>query len=104
MSAKSEFERLSGTFFLSGTHQKSDGPAAFRVNDPATGAELGFVAECTEAEIDQVFDAAKVAQKEWWAESALHRAEVMHEVARKIKDNRLELAELLTREMGKTFK
>jgi acyl-CoA reductase-like NAD-dependent aldehyde dehydrogenase len=104
MSAVSEFARLSGTYFYAGTQHKSQGPAAFRVTDPATGVEIGFVAECTEEEINKVFDAAKVAQKQWWAESALHRAEVMHEVARKIKKNRLQLAELLTREMGKTFK
>lgn len=104
MSAKSEFERLSGTYFVAGKHKKSSGAAAFQVTNPATGENLGFVAECTEQEINDVFDAAKGAQKDWWAQSALHRAEVLHEVARKIKTNRLELAELLTREMGKTFK
>jgi betaine-aldehyde dehydrogenase len=104
MLAKTEFDRLSGTYFVSGTHVKSQGPAVFKVTNPANGEELGYVAECTEQEIDSVFDAARVAQKQWWAESALHRAEVLHAVARKIKANRLVLAELLTREMGKTFK
>ncbi len=104
MSAIKEFERLSGTYFISGSNKSSAGKKFYEVKDPATGELLGKVAECLPEEVDQVFDAARLAQKNWWKESALHRAEVLHEVARTIKGARHELAEMLTREMGKTYK
>lgn len=104
MSVLKEFERLSGTYFISGDHKSSGGKNAYEVKDPATGLLLGTVAECLPEEVDQVLDAARLAQKKWWKESALHRAEALHEVARAIKGARHELAEMLTREMGKTYK
>lgn len=104
MSTIKEFERLSGTYFISGEHKSSAGKKAYEVKDPATGVLLGSVAECLPEEVDHVLDAARLAQKTWWKESALHRAEALHEVARNIRASRHQLAEMLTREMGKTYK
>ncbi len=104
MSTIKEFERLSGTYFILGAHKSSTGKKAYEVNDPATGVLLGSVAECLPEEVDHVLDAARRAQKIWWKESALHRAEALHEVARNIRASRHQLAEMLTREMGKTYK
>ncbi len=104
MSATSEFTRLSGTYFVAGSHKPSASDASFPIHDPASEIQLGHVADCLEDEVDEVLDAARAAQKEWWSESALHRAEMLHEVGRAVKELKPILAEMLTREMGKTYK
>lgn len=104
MSATSEFVRLSGTYFVAGSHKPSSSEISFPSHDPASGALLGHAADCLAEEVDEVLDAALAAQVEWWAESALHRAEKLHEVGRAVREIKPVLAEMLTREMGKTYK
>lgn len=104
MSATSEFARLSGTYFVSGSHQSSASESSFPSHDPATGELLGHAADCLPEEVDEVLDSSRTAQREWWAESALHRAEKLHEVGRAVREMKPVLAEMLTREMGKTYK
>jgi betaine-aldehyde dehydrogenase len=103
MSALEEFARLSGTVLVDGVQRVSDG-APIDVTDPATGLRVGHVADATADEIDAALVGTRAAQGAWWSLSALARAEALHEVARRVRDDLPVVAEMLTREMGKTFK
>ncbi|MEV6382504.1 aldehyde dehydrogenase family protein [Streptomyces sp. NPDC051773] len=104
MDAAQELSRLSGVFYGEGGHRPSSGSQGRKVVDPATAKVIGEITAVTPAEVDQVVRAANAAQKEWWAESALHRSEKLHEVAREIGRHAPEVAELITRETGKPYK
>ncbi|NJC71446.1 aldehyde dehydrogenase [Planosporangium thailandense] len=104
MDAAKEFARLSGTLFVDGGVRPSTAAARRAVIDPATGLKIGEIADCTPDEVEEVVARANDAQRAWWAESALHRAELLHEVARAMRRLRPDLAELLTRETGKPYK
>ncbi|HEY0487346.1 MAG TPA: aldehyde dehydrogenase family protein [Mycobacteriales bacterium] len=104
MDAEKEFARLSGTLYVGGDFRTSVSGVRRTVVDPATERPVGEFADCTAEELDEAVGHANEAQRLWWAESALHRAEVMHEVAAAMRRLRPELAELLTRETGKPYK
>ena len=74
------------------------------VIDPATGRPTGEFAHATPDEIDKALAAASRAQREWWAMSALDRANAMHQVADRMLAMTRTTGEVLTREMGKPFR
>jgi betaine-aldehyde dehydrogenase len=104
MTVLDEFRRLSRTYFADGKHHDSASTTTTPAIDPATERRLGDVADCLEQEVADVIAIANRAQRGWWAESALTRAERMHEVSQTMRSMLPELAEMLTREMGKTYK
>ena len=104
MDAGKEFSRLSRSYVAGGVLRESTSDAVVPVLDPATGQPLGEIAECTPAEIDEVVALAVTAQRAWRKESALVRAEKLHEAAQAMRRLLPEVAELLTREMGKPYK
>ena len=95
--------RLSGHLYIDGAYVPSRGSRQ-PVVDPATEQLTGEFALATGDEIEAAVAAARRAQREWWALSALDRAGELHRVA----DRLLELAplvgECLTREMGKPYR
>jgi betaine-aldehyde dehydrogenase len=103
MNAAQEFSRLSGVFYSEGTYRPSSGDRRTDALDPATVKVIGEFPTVTAEEIDQVA-AANPAQKAWWAASALHRAEQLHEAAPGVDRLAPQVAELLTRETGKPYK
>ncbi len=94
---------LSGMLYVDGGFTRSGGPAHPVIN-PATEAEIGFITETTDAELEAAIASAGAAQKAWWALSGAERADIMHEVTRATKSMTAVLAESLTREQGKTYK
>ena len=104
MDARHELGRLSGCYFAEGQLLHSESAALTPVVDPATAKQIGAFPEVTAQEVDRAVAAANRAQRSWWAESALHRAEVLHEVAATMRVISPEVAELMTRETGKPFK
>jgi betaine-aldehyde dehydrogenase len=104
MDHTAELARLSGTYYFAGKYVESQSADRRTVLDPATAQPIGEFPLITTGEVDAMVVAANRAQKEWWAESALHRAEALHEVARKLRALKPEIAELLTRETGKPYK
>jgi acyl-CoA reductase-like NAD-dependent aldehyde dehydrogenase len=98
-----DYQRLSGKIFVEGELHPSQG-ASLDIIDPATEGVIGQCAIATPAEIDRAIAAANKSQLGWWQISALERAELLHAVARRLKLMQPELAELLTREMGKPYK
>jgi betaine-aldehyde dehydrogenase len=103
MGVPKQMSRLSRGLYVDGGIHESTGET-WVVRDPATDEVLGEVADATDAEVDTALAAANDAWPGWWALSALERAERLHRVAQTLRGMRTELAELLTREMGKPFK
>ena len=104
MSAQSTFTRLSGLQKIAGELQRSSGTNSLDVIDPATEERVGEVTEATLKEVDQAIAAANTAQVGWRKVNHHRRAELLHEVSRRVMADRPLIAEMLTREMGKPYK
>lgn len=94
---------LSGTLYLEGSWVASSG-ARRAVIDPATEQPTGEFALATNAEVDRAVAAARRAQRQWWALSALERADALHKVADALVTLAPVVGEVLTREMGKPYR
>jgi len=94
---------LSGHNYIANQWQPSSGELIDLI-DPATEEVVGQYAHATKAEVDEAVVVANAAQKQWWAMSALDRANAMHEVAERMIELSVETGECLTREMGKPFR
>ncbi len=70
--------------------------------NPATGETTGQVAFASREEVDQAVSAAKAAFVSWRSTPLSRRAEVMFRLRDLIAQNRQRIAEVLTRENGKT--
>jgi len=97
-------EQLSGKQWRDNALRGSAGTIRYNVVDPANEEVFGHVIAATPAEVDTAVENAAKAQKVWWRMSAVERCEIMHEIADRLKEHKAELAELLTREMGKPYK
>jgi acyl-CoA reductase-like NAD-dependent aldehyde dehydrogenase len=104
MTAKQDFERLSGKLFVDGTWVASNSTAQFEVIEPATEERLGQVADATDAEVDQAIEIANMARRKWCAQDPRSRAVLLHDLAAVIRRDKSLYAECLTREEGKPFK
>ena len=96
-------QELSGRHWINNDYTVGSG-ARTPVIDPATGQPCGEFAHATPGEIDGAVRAAARAQREWWAMSALDRANAMHQVAERMLAMTTTTGEVLTREMGKPFR
>ena len=99
-----EFSQKSHAILLNGEFKRSEATEGRDVIDPATETVIAQIAETTRAEVDDAVEAGHVAQKKWWRISALERSEIMHEIANDLLAMKPQLAEALTREMGKPYK
>ena len=104
MGAVAAFERLSSHHRIAGELRRAGGSNNFAVIDPATEECIGELVDATEGEIDTAIAAADQAQRSWSRVNYHRRAELLHEVARRMLAERPLIAEMLTREMGKPFK
>jgi acyl-CoA reductase-like NAD-dependent aldehyde dehydrogenase len=94
---------LSGRLYLDGVYLPGAGPRR-TVIDPATEQVTAEFALATPDEIDRAVEAARRAQREWWRQSALERADALHRVADRLVELAPGVGECLTREMGKPFR
>ncbi len=69
--------------------------------NPSTGETLQEYQEMEMGEIDTIVQKANTAQKEWKKKSFDERAEYLRKIARLLKEQKNELAELMAKEMGK---
>jgi acyl-CoA reductase-like NAD-dependent aldehyde dehydrogenase len=104
MNAKEAFARLSGHQSIAGRLVRSSGSGAIGVWDPATEEHLGQIADATAIDIEQAVAEADAAQRAWRRVNHHRRAELLHEVSRRVMAARPLVAEMLTREMGKPYK
>lgn len=73
------------------------------VINPANGEQLGTVPLSTKSQVEFAAQKAKEAQKQWALVPAPKRAEYLYEVAFKLKEKKEQLAQTLTKEMGKVI-
>ncbi|HUO96202.1 MAG TPA: aldehyde dehydrogenase family protein [Steroidobacteraceae bacterium] len=104
MSALQSFGRLSAHHRIGGELRRAAGREALAVIDPATEAKVGEIVDATPAEIASAVTAANDAQRSWRKVNYHRRAELLHEVSRRLMAARPLIAEMLTREMGKPYK
>jgi betaine-aldehyde dehydrogenase len=104
MNALEAFRKLSGHQRISGRIVESAGNAVIDVTDPATEQRLGHIADANPSEIDEAVQTANAAQRSWRSVNHHRRAELLHEVSRRVMADRTLVAEMLTREMGKPYK
>ena len=76
----------------------------FPVFNPATGEEIGRVADGTEQDAARAIDAASAALPSWMNETAYARSAVLYRAYQLMLEQQRELAELMTREQGKPLK
>lgn len=104
MAVDSIFSMLSGQQYLEGRLSPAHGTRSTPVIDPATEQQVGHIVDATAQEVEEAVRIANDAQKRWNRVNAHRRAELLHEVAQAMRRDRPVVAEMLTREMGKTYK
>src|SRR5699024_2471494 len=91
------------TNFVNGQWQQAE-QAKFRpVLNPANGEELAQVRMSTAQDVDLAVQAALKAQKKWANVPAPKRAAYLYEIGRLMKERKEQLAQVLTKEMGKVI-
>jgi lactaldehyde dehydrogenase/glycolaldehyde dehydrogenase len=71
------------------------------VTNPATGALVGRIPDSTASDVDLAVKAARRAQDGWEKTPAIQRAGHLRSIAAKLREHRVELADLIVREQGK---
>ncbi|AZO07964.1 aldehyde dehydrogenase [Mesorhizobium sp. M3A.F.Ca.ET.080.04.2.1] len=104
MNAISELERLSGSLYIDARYVRSESATRFEVIDPATERPVGWIADATDAEIDDALEAAISARKRWAALDPRSRAVVLHDIAAEIRNKKALYGAPLTLEEGKPYK
>jgi acyl-CoA reductase-like NAD-dependent aldehyde dehydrogenase len=85
---------------IGGEQVAGDGPPLV-VENPYTEETVAGVRTPSEEQIDAAVAAAREAQRAWERTPAVERGEMLHEVARRLRERSDELAELMTLEGGK---
>jgi acyl-CoA reductase-like NAD-dependent aldehyde dehydrogenase len=104
LNALDAFKNLDGHHLIDGRLVAGSGNPGAAIIDPATELQIGQIVDATTAEIDLAVEIANLAEKRWRKINYHKRAELLHEAARKMRDTRSLVGEMLTREMGKPFK
>ena len=93
--------RGSTELLIGGRWRPAEGDATVAAWSPATGEQLGQVAEGTRADARAAVDAARDAFRAWAAETAFARARALHRIADECARRREDLAHAATLDQGK---
>src|SRR5665647_3900326 len=72
-----------------------------KIINPSNLDHLGTIADCNAADVDQAVRSAKQAQISWWRTPGIEKANLLREVARRIRAISAEAAHTLCLETGK---
>ncbi len=86
---------------IDGEWVAAEGGHTFEVTDPATDEVVATVADCGVARARRALESAHAALPKWRGLTAAQRAQRLHAFHDLMKENREELARLMTREQGK---
>ena len=89
--------------YIGGKHVAGTSGRSSNVFNPATGEVQATVALASEAELDAAVQNAKEAQPGWANTNPQRRARVFMKFVQLLNDNMAELAEMLSKEHGKTI-
>ncbi|MET0364207.1 MAG: NAD-dependent succinate-semialdehyde dehydrogenase [Sphingobium sp.] len=87
--------------FVGGEWVQSGSGATIAVDDPATGAPIGIVPDCTATDTEQAIAAAEAAFGPWRARTAGERAAILERWHALVLDNVADLGRIMTAEQGK---
>lgn len=88
---------------IDGKEVQSTSTEFFDIHDPATGKVIARTPLCTQKEMETAAESCAEAYKSWKKVPPSSRARVMHKLEAAIRDSTEELAQLVTREQGKTI-
>lgn len=91
------------TMYINGRFVEGRGEGVIDVTNPATEEVLDSVPQASKADVEAAVAAAKAAFTGWRGTVANERADMLHEVARKMRAHESALIELLTLEEGKPW-
>jgi len=94
---------LPSGLFIGGEWRDASGGATFDVADPATGRTIATIADASPEDGITALDAAVDAAAEWAATAPRVRAEILRRAFDLLQERKLEIATLMTLEMGKPF-
>jgi succinate-semialdehyde dehydrogenase/glutarate-semialdehyde dehydrogenase len=94
---------LPSGLFIGGAWRDASGGATFDVADPATGRTIATIADASPDDGITALDAAVDAAAEWAATAPRVRAEILRRAFDLLQERKLEMATLMTLEMGKPF-
>jgi aldehyde dehydrogenase (NAD+) len=89
--------------FIGGEWVDAAGGETFESLSPATGETIGIFPRSGPEDVDRAVAAAKEAYESWRLVPAPRRGEIVFRFAALVADHKQELAELMTREMGKVI-
>jgi acyl-CoA reductase-like NAD-dependent aldehyde dehydrogenase len=87
--------------YINGKYVAAKSNKTIEVKNPATLAPLDSIAACGDADLDAAVKAARAAQNDWWRLSGVTKADLMREVAVKMRKKKHEIGKLMTLETGK---
>ncbi len=87
--------------FIGGKWVSADDGRTYEVIDPATEKLIGRIPWVSAQETHRAIDAAQAAFTSWSLTTAAHRAELLHRMAKIVRDNQETFATMLTLEQGK---
>jgi succinate-semialdehyde dehydrogenase/glutarate-semialdehyde dehydrogenase len=87
--------------FIDGEWTGAASGATMEVDNPATGAVIGTIPDCGEAETQAAVDAAKAAWPAWRARTAGERAALLEGWYALVMENIVDLGRIMTAEQGK---
>src|SRR5208282_6775250 len=94
-------EEMLRSVLINGKLVAAKSNSAIEVHNPATLEPLDSVPACGEADIDAAVKAARAAQPAWWRTPGVTKAELLHEVANRIRARQMPIAKMMTAETGK---
>ena len=89
--------------YIGGEWVDADGGETFESIVPATGDAIGEFPRSTPEDVDRAVAAAKAAYEDWRLTPAPKRAEVLYRFANLLVEHKDDLADLMSREMGKVM-
>jgi alpha-ketoglutaric semialdehyde dehydrogenase len=96
-------ERRTFRNYVGGEWVDAAGGETFESYSPATGEPIGTFPRSGADDVDRAVDAAKAAYEEWRLVPAPKRGEILYRLGQLLIERKEELAQLMTREMGKVI-
>ena len=91
-----------GELYIAGHWRNGRASTKLKVNDPYNGEMLAEIADASVLDVEEAFQAATDAQREWAQAMPVARADVMRRVAQLMETRREEIVRWLIREAGST--
>ena len=88
---------------LGGKWVPSESGRTFESLDPATGEVIGVVAKSSPSDVNRAVEAAASAYQRWRLVPAPKRGEILFRVGQLLQQRKEQLAQLMSREMGKVI-